>query len=227
MKKLLVDLHVGLSNDFVVGDRWKMTDVKERPLDGPKEGLVELLFFRKTSDMSSLVDVVARNSWMISMLIWKSDEMLSFIPFPLVVFFRPWSFPPFFTPLSPPPDERGGNRKREGKNPPPFFRPQMPPFFCDPFVFSLFPLAFPFYFCPSSPSFSSIPALFFDVFVASQMASVANPVVDALDVCIDNLPKVEKSSCIVVSIVGCKGCLAVASDQEAVDDKDAVLKKPW
>ena len=53
------------------------------------------------------------------------------------------------------------------------------------------------------------------------------PVVDALDVCIDNLPEVEKSSCIVVSIVGCKGCLAVASDQEAVDDEDAVLKKPW
>ena len=49
-KKLLLDLHVGLSNDFVVGDRWKMTDVKERPLDGPKEGLVEVLF-RKASYM--------------------------------------------------------------------------------------------------------------------------------------------------------------------------------
>ena len=72
-----MDLHVGLSNDFVVGDRWKMTDVKKRPLDGPKEGQVELLFFRKTSDMSSLVHVVARHSWMISMLIWKSNEMLS------------------------------------------------------------------------------------------------------------------------------------------------------
>ena len=52
LKQLLVDLHVGLTNDFIVGDRWKMTDVKERPLDGPKEGLVELLLFRKTSDMS-------------------------------------------------------------------------------------------------------------------------------------------------------------------------------
>ena len=77
LKQLLIDLHVGLSNDFVVGDRWKMTDVKERPLDGPKEGLVELLFFRKTSDMSGFVDVVARNPWMISMLIRKSYEMLS------------------------------------------------------------------------------------------------------------------------------------------------------
>ena len=52
LKQLLVDLHVGLSNDFVVGDQWKMIDVKERPLDGPKEDLVELLFFRKTSDMA-------------------------------------------------------------------------------------------------------------------------------------------------------------------------------
>ena len=69
LKKLLVDLDVGLSNGFVVGDRWKMTDVKERPLDGPKEGLVELLFYRKASDMSSFVDVVARNCWMISMLV--------------------------------------------------------------------------------------------------------------------------------------------------------------
>ena len=58
-KKLLIDLHVGLSNDFAVGDRWKMTDVKGRPLDCPEEGLVELLFCRKTSDMSSFVDVVA------------------------------------------------------------------------------------------------------------------------------------------------------------------------
>ena len=33
-KKLLIDLHVGLPDDFIVGDRWKMTDVKERPLDG-------------------------------------------------------------------------------------------------------------------------------------------------------------------------------------------------
>ena len=41
LKKLLVDLHIGLSNDCVVGDRWKMTDVRERPLDGQKEGLVE------------------------------------------------------------------------------------------------------------------------------------------------------------------------------------------
>ena len=77
LKKLLVDLHVGLANDFVVGDRWKMTDVKERPLDAPKEGLVELLFCRKTSDMSSFVDVVARHSWMISVLIRKGDEMLA------------------------------------------------------------------------------------------------------------------------------------------------------
>ena len=70
MKKLLVHLHVGLANDFVVSDRWKMIDVKERQLDGPKEGLVELLFFRKMSDMSSLADAVAQNSWMISMLVW-------------------------------------------------------------------------------------------------------------------------------------------------------------
>ena len=77
LKKLLVDLDVGLSNDFVVGDRWKMIDVKERPLDGPKKGLVELLFLRKTGDMSGLVDVVTRNTWMISMLIWKSYKMLS------------------------------------------------------------------------------------------------------------------------------------------------------
>ena len=75
--EVLIDLHVGLSNDFVVGDRWKMTDVKERPLDVPKKGLVELLFCRKTSDMSGLVDVVARNLWMISMLVGKSYEMLS------------------------------------------------------------------------------------------------------------------------------------------------------
>ena len=63
LEKLLVDLNVGLPNDFVVGDRWKMTDVKERPLDGPKKGLVELLFFRKASSMSCLVDVVPRNTW--------------------------------------------------------------------------------------------------------------------------------------------------------------------
>ena len=61
LKELLVDLDVRLSNDFVVGDRWEMTDIKERPLDGPKKGLVELLFLRKTGDMSGLVDVVARN----------------------------------------------------------------------------------------------------------------------------------------------------------------------
>ena len=151
LKKLLVDLHVGLSNDFVVGDRWKMTDVKKRPLDGPKEGLVELLFFRKTSDMSSFVDAVARNS-MISMLIWKSDEMLA----------------------------------------------------CCMFT--------------TKPDAGDLLML---------VANGQLPVVDALDVRIDNLPEVEKSSCIVVSIVGCKRCLAVTSDQEAVDDKDAVLKKPW
>ena len=58
-KKLLIDLDIGFSNDLVVGDRWKRTDVKERPLDGPKEGLVELLFCRKTGDMSGFVDVVA------------------------------------------------------------------------------------------------------------------------------------------------------------------------
>ena len=51
LEKLLVDLHVGLSNDFVVGDRWKMTDVKERPLDGPKESLVELLFCREEGEL--------------------------------------------------------------------------------------------------------------------------------------------------------------------------------
>ena len=105
--------------------------------DGPKEGLVELLFFRKTSDVSSLVDVVARNSWMLSMLIWKSDEMLSCCM---------------------------GTTKPDASD--------------------------------------------FLMFVANGQPSV----VDALDVCIDDLPEVEKSSCIVVSIVGCKGCLAVASD---------------
>ena len=31
-KKLLIDLNNGLSNDLVVGDRWKMTDVNEQPL---------------------------------------------------------------------------------------------------------------------------------------------------------------------------------------------------
>ena len=36
-----------------------------------------VLFLRKTGDMSGLVDVVARNPWMISMLIWKSYTMLS------------------------------------------------------------------------------------------------------------------------------------------------------
>ena len=77
LKRLLIDLDVGLSNDLIVGDRWKMTDVKERPLDGPKKGLVELLLLQKTGDMSGLVDVVARNPWMISMLIWKSYKMLS------------------------------------------------------------------------------------------------------------------------------------------------------
>ena len=148
LKKLLVDLDVGLSNDFVVGDRWEMIDVKERPLDGPKKGLVELLFLRKTSDMSCLVDVVARNTWMISMLIWKSYEMLA----------------------------------------------------C--FVIT------------AKPDASDL--LMF-------VADGELPVVDALDVCIDDLPKVEKSSRVVVSIVGCKGSLAVVPHQEAVDDKDAVL----
>ena len=37
----------GLSNDLVFGDRWKMADVKKRPLDGPMEGLIEMLFCRK------------------------------------------------------------------------------------------------------------------------------------------------------------------------------------
>ena len=73
LKKLLIDLNAGPSNDFVVGDRWKMTDVKKRP----KEGLVELLFLRKTSNVSGFEDVGARNPWMISMLIWKSYQMLS------------------------------------------------------------------------------------------------------------------------------------------------------
>ena len=59
MKKLLIDPHVGLPNDFIVGDRWTQTDVKERPLDGPEECLVELLFCRKASSMSGFVDVVA------------------------------------------------------------------------------------------------------------------------------------------------------------------------
>ena len=53
------------------------------------------------------------------------------------------------------------------------------------------------------------------------------PVFDAVDVGIDNLPEVDKSICVVVAIVGCKGCLTIASNQEAVDDRDAVLKKPW
>ena len=56
------------------------------------------------------------------------------------------------------------------------------------------------------------------------------PVFDALDVRIDTLPEVEKSSGVVASIVGCKGCQAVAPDEpdeEAVDDEDAVLKKLW
>ena len=51
-------------------------------------------------------------------------------------------------------------------------------------------------------------------------------VVDALDVRIDNLPEVEQGCCVAVSRVGCEGCPAVGSDQEAVDDKDAMLKKP-
>ena len=152
LKKLLVDLHVGLSNDFLVGDRWKMTDVKERPLDGPKEGLVELLFCRKTCDMPCLVDVVARNTWLISMLIRKSDEMLT----------------------------------------------------C----------------CMVTTKPDAGDLLMF-------VEDGQLPVVDALDVCIDDLAKVKKRRCIVVSVVGCKGCLAVVPDQEAVDDKDAVLKKPW
>ena len=138
LKKLLVDLAVGLSNDFVVGDRWKMTDVKERPPDGPKEGLVEFLFFRKTSDMSSLVDVVAQSSWMISMLIWKSDKTLS----------------------------------------------------C----------------CMVTTKPDAGDLLMF-------VANGQLPVVDALDVCIDDLPEVERSSCIVAPIVGCKGSLAVVSNQ--------------
>ena len=57
--KLLMDLHIGLHNDFDVGDRWKRTDVKERPLDGPEEVLVEFLFCKKASNMSGFVDVVA------------------------------------------------------------------------------------------------------------------------------------------------------------------------
>ena len=151
LEQLLVDLYVGLSNNFVVGDRWKMADVKERPLDGPKVGLVELLFFRKTSDMPGFVDVVARNSWMISMLIRKSYEMLA----------------------------------------------------CCMIT--------------TKPDASDFLML---------VADGQLPVVDALDVRIDSLPKIEKSSCIVVTVVGCKGSLAVAPDQEAVDNKDAVLKKP-
>ena len=152
LKKLLVDLNVGLSNDFVVGDRWKMTDVKERPLDGPKEGLVELLLCRQSGDMSCFVDVVARNPWMISKLIRKSDQMLS----------------------------------------------------CCVIT--------------AKPDASNLL-----MFVADGQFAV----VDALDVRIDSLPKVEKSRCVVVAIVGCKGSLAVALDQEAVDNEDAMLKKPW
>ena len=151
-KQLLIDLHVGLSNDFVVGDRWKMTDVKERPLDGPKEGLVELLLFRQSGDMSCFVDVVARNSWMISMLIRKSYQMLS----------------------------------------------------CCMIT--------------AKPDASNLL-----MFVADGQFAV----VDALDVRIDSLPEVEKSRCVVVTIVGGKRSLAVVLNQEAVDDKDAVLKKPW
>ena len=55
---------------------------------------------------------------------------------------------------------------------------------------------------------------------------VADGQIPVVDVGIGNLPEVEKSSCVVVSIVGCEGCLAVAPDEEAVDDGDAVLKKP-
>ena len=45
-----------------------------------------------------------------------------------------------------------------------------------------------------------------------------------LDVCIDDLSEVEKGRCVVVSILGGEGCLAVGSDQEEVDNKDAALK---
>ena len=51
-------------------------------------------------------------------------------------------------------------------------------------------------------------------------------VVDALDVCTDELPEDEQGRCVVVCVVGCEGCLAIGSDQEAVDDKDAIFKKP-
>ena len=54
-----------------------MANVEKRPVDGPEEGLIELLFFGKTGNMSGLVDVVARNPYMITMLIRKGDEMLS------------------------------------------------------------------------------------------------------------------------------------------------------
>ena len=58
-----------------------MADVEEeRPVDGPEEGVVELLFFRKTGNMSGLVGVVARRPWVITMLTQKgddSDEMLA------------------------------------------------------------------------------------------------------------------------------------------------------
>ena len=51
------------------------------------------------------------------------------------------------------------------------------------------------------------------------------PVVDALHVCIDNLPKVGKSSCIVVSIFGCKVGLAVGPDEESVDDEECCIEE--
>ena len=55
LAKLLIGLNTGSPNDLVVGDQCKMIDVKERPLDGPEDGLVEVLFCRKSSAMSGFV----------------------------------------------------------------------------------------------------------------------------------------------------------------------------
>ena len=72
-----MQLYVGLSDDFDVGHRGQMTDFEERPIDGPEEGLVELLFVGEGSNVPGLVDVVARNPWVITMLVWKGNEMLT------------------------------------------------------------------------------------------------------------------------------------------------------
>ena len=127
-----------------------MTDVEERPVDGPAEGLVELSLVRKISDTPSLVDVVAQKTWMSTMLIWKGDEMLTCV-------------------------------------------------------------------ITTQTDVSDLLGLIAD----GEFLGL-----DALDVCVDDLLEVEQGCFIVLPIVGCKGCLPVGPDQEAVDRKNAVLKKP-